>query len=417
MEHSRSKHKVMIIAPTCFYYQVDLYRELTNNPNVDLKVYFCSDESLSGQDIARQFNTQEQWGGETQMLQGYEYEFLKNYSPRPSYLKWPFGLMNLGIWKSIKRDRPDAVVLMSWMNPTWWLAILACSLHKIPFFYMTDTNVQAEPLKPKWVSWFKKLFLGKALFPAASGFLCAGESNMEFYRYFGVPDKKLIPFAFSWGYKHFLADADQLNKKRDGFRAGLGIPIDDHVFLYCGRLSPEKNPMILLDAYNRLKTGGTTLLVVGDGRLKEEAEKFAEKNNMDTVKFLGFQNRNEIAKFYAVSDALVLPSDREATGGVINEAMCFGMPVIISDQVGFGQDFVTDDFNGFSFPVGDVEILTQQLQRVMNLTEQERTVINGRSISIMDKWLNRDLPGNLTNFLDDLDNQPKKPGGKKKVEQ
>jgi len=399
---SKPIHKLMIIAPTCFYYQVDLFREIAAHPRLDLKVYFCSDESLRGLDIKQQFNTNNQWGVERTLLEGYNFEFLKNYSLRPSYLKWPVGLMNFSIWSTIKKCRPDAVVLMSWMNPTWWLAILACLKFKVPFFYMTDTNVESESMKPKLVSWIKKVLLGKVLFRAESGFLCAGESNKQFYQYYGVPEKKLVPFAFSWGYKAFLDSAESLKARSKELRAQLGIPVDDQVFLYCGRLSPEKNPMVLLDAYRRLPRNGTTLLIVGDGLLRDEAEKFVAKNNLDSVIFYGFQNRNEIAKFYAVCDALVLPSDREATGGVINEAMCFGLPVVISDQVGFKQDFVMDGYTGFIFPVGNVEELTHQLERVIDLPEDERALMAKRSIKIMVDWLGRDLPGSLADYLDRL---------------
>ena len=68
------------------------------------------------------------------MLKGYRSKLLRNYSPQPSYLKWPFGLVNVGILKEIILSRPDAVILMSWMNPTWWMAVAACVLFKIPFF-------------------------------------------------------------------------------------------------------------------------------------------------------------------------------------------------------------------------------------------------------------------------------------------
>lgn len=400
MPNEAEKFKLVIIAPTCFYYQVDLFRELASHPRIDLKVYFCSAEALHGQDVLRQFKANEQWGVEETLLQGYDHKFLRNYSPRPSYLKWPFGLMNFGVWRALERDRPHAVVLMSWMNPTWWLAILACLRFKMPFFYMTDTNVQAEPLKPKLVSWIKRVMLGKVLFPLASGFLYAGEANKQLYAYYGVEDEKLIPFAFSWGYKEFLASSDQFRSKRKKIRAELGIPEDNLVALYCGRFSQEKTPQVLLEAYKQVYTSSSSLLLVGDGELRPSMEKYKADNNLDSVHFFGFQNRQEISKFYAVSDFLVLPSLREATGGVINEAMCFGLPVIISDQVGFGKDFVTHGYNGYSFPVGDVGALANNIQELMDLPQQERDLMGERSTQVMEKWLGRDLPNIIVQYLE-----------------
>ena len=134
MSSTKSRYKVGIVAPTCFYYQSDLFRELAVHPKIDLAVYFCSEEGLSGQDIRDMYNVDSQWSRADELLQGYQSKFLKNYAPQPSYLKWPFGLINFGILKEIILGRPDALILMSWMNPTWWMALATCVLMRIPFF-------------------------------------------------------------------------------------------------------------------------------------------------------------------------------------------------------------------------------------------------------------------------------------------
>ena len=405
-EKDHEKFKVAIIAPTCFYYQVDLFRELDLHPKIDLKVYFCSDEALDGGDIRRQFKTDHNWGEEESLLEGYEYQFLKNYSPFPSYLKWPFGLLNIGIWSELRKKKPDAVVLMSWMNPTWWLAIIACLMYKIPFFYLTDSNVQTEPNKPRLISWAKQLALGKFLFKAASGFLSAGETNKQMYQYYGVPEGKLIPFAFSWGYQRLRDVADEYKAKKSLLRNELGIPENDFVALYCGRLSYEKNPDLLLKAFHGIDRKGKSLIYVGDGILRSSMEDYVKENEVDSVRFFGFQNRVQIPKYYAVADALILPSRREATGGVINEAMAFGLPVIISDQVGFGVDFVIHGTNGYIFPVENSDELGKYIQQISDLPNDVMQAMGVKSQKIMDDWLSRDLPENLIQYLEQMRSKP-----------
>jgi len=68
--------------------------------------------------------------------------------------------MNFSIWREIGKNRPAGVVLMSWMNITWWVAIAACLRYRIPFLYMTDANVQAEEVGQRWKIWMKKPYLG-----------------------------------------------------------------------------------------------------------------------------------------------------------------------------------------------------------------------------------------------------------------
>ena len=101
-----TKFKLAIVAPTAFFYQVALFRELAKHPNIDLMVYYCSTEGLTGGDIYRKFNTNGVWGVEQELLEGYNYTFLRNYSPRPSYLNWPMGLMNPAIWSELKKTNP-----------------------------------------------------------------------------------------------------------------------------------------------------------------------------------------------------------------------------------------------------------------------------------------------------------------------
>ena len=393
-------YKIAIIAPTCFYYQAPLFREISNHPDIDLTVYFCSDEALHAQDVQKTYRSDLTWGMESELLEGYDYKFVKNYSPVASYLRWPFGLINLGIWKEIKTQRPDVVVLMSWMNPTWWLAILACKRFGIRFVYMTDANAQAEMSKKKWVVWLKKVLLGKIIFTFASGFLCSGSSNKLLYSFYKVPDHKLFPFAYSWGYQGMIDAAEDLTPNKKQIRSELGIPEEDFVILYCGRLSPEKDPVNLLKAFNLVKAPHKRLALVGDGILRQEMEDYVAEHNIESVSFFGFQNRNDVVKFYAASDMLVLPSLQETWGIVINEALCFGLPIVCSDRVGASYDLVLQSYNGFKFPAGDCGALAEAIQQVVDMPQQERRDLGSRSTELIRNWSRRKLGEVLTQHLD-----------------
>ncbi len=83
-------------------------------------------------------------GVRQELVQGYRSKLLRNYSPFPSYLHSLMGLANLGIWGEIRRVKPDVAVVMSWINRTWWLAVLTCIRSRIPFLYIADANGNAE---------------------------------------------------------------------------------------------------------------------------------------------------------------------------------------------------------------------------------------------------------------------------------
>jgi len=396
----KARYKLAIVAPTCFYYQVELFRQLTAHPRIDLMVYFCSDEAVRAQDVRDMYHTDEKWGDESELLVGYPHKFLPNYSPRPSYLKWPYGLMNFSIWKEIKETKPDIVVLMSWMNITWWVAILACLWYRVPFLYMTDANAQAEQIAPRWKKWLKKLLLGAVLFKAATGFLCAGTANRQLYQFYGVPEEKLVPFAYSWGYETQIQAWEDLKSQRKQLRAQQGIADDSLVILYCGRLGKEKGISDLIAAFQRVNCQHKTLNVVGDGQLRKSLEKYTSENGLDSVHFYGFRNRYEIAEFYATADLLVLPSKRETWGIVVNEALCFALPVIVSDQVGAANDLVGEGENGFTFPAGDVQALAARIQQIIELPEEERHLMGIRSREQIKRWVRRGLAQSIDQYFD-----------------
>ena len=392
-------HRITIVAPTCFYYQAPLFRALALDDRIDLSVVFCTEEGVSGTDIKSAYGVDEAWGEREQLLGGYKSKFLKNNAPQGSYLKSIIGLFNLGIWDEVKRDRPDAVGIMSWMNPTWWLTILACLRFRIPILFMTDANADAESMTSVWKTWMKRVILSDILFRFASGFLCAGTANRQLYRDYRVPEEKLYSFAYSWGYESLIEQSKLLQGKKAGLRAEYGLPQDAIIALYCGRFSAEKGSLELVDAFKDVSNPRKALVLVGDGRLRSQMLQSAASNGIDSIYFMGFQRREDIAKFYSLADLLVLPSLKETWGMVVNEGLCFSLPIVVSDQVGSGVDLVKHGVNGYVFPAGDIPALAEGIANLVDLPEDVRLEMGEKSWNIINDWSGRDIASVLVEYF------------------
>ncbi len=387
-EINKNKYRVAIISPAPFYYHTPLYRRLAESLDIDLTVYYCSKETLNGVDVQKTYSTKGSFIGKEDLLKGYNYKFIKNYSLVPSYLTWPFGLINIGVWREIKSGDYDAVVLQAWTNITWWVAFSACLKYKTPVLFMTDANILSESIRSVWKKKIKKYILNY-LFKKTDGFLTTGKANEEFYKYYGANTDKMVRFYFSWGYESFITKSQEIKSRRGDIRKSFGVKEDDFLILYVGRLSQEKNPGIILDAFNSLATKNKKLFFVGDGPLRDNLEQKIKETNTKGVLFAGFQNHNKIGEFYAIADVLVLPSSSETWGIVVNEAMCFGLPIITSDQVGAAVDLVKNGQNGFVFPVGDTKKLITALNSLINMSPNERLSFRQKSSEIIKEWIDK----------------------------
>ncbi len=87
--------------------------------------------------------------------------------------------------------------------------------------------------------------------------------------------------------------------------------------------------------------------------------------------FGGFLNQQQIGAAYALADVLALPSNGEETWGlVVNEAMACGVPAILSYGVGCPPDLIMEGKTGFAFRHGNLEELTDRMERLV----QHRTL-------------------------------------------
>ena len=110
-------------------------------------------------------------------------------------------------------------------------------------------------------------------------------------------------------------------------------------------------------------------------------------NNVAGVDFFGFQQKESLFNFYNVADVLVMPSKRETWGIVVNEAMCFGLPIITSSKVGAAIDLVKNGLNGFLFESENKKELAEKIELMMNLPREELTLLGINSKKIIMDWV------------------------------
>ena len=144
-------------------------------------------------------------------------------------------------------------------------------------------------------------------------------------------------------------------------------PAVEPLFVYCGRLEPEKGLPLLLRAFARMRErlSAARLRIVGRGSQLAVLEELAASLGLrDAVTFRGWVAPSLMDAEVADAWAVVIPSLwSDQLGLVALEAIVRGVPVIASADGGLGE-VVEDGVTGLLFPNGDEAALVDRLHAI-----------------------------------------------------
>jgi glycosyltransferase involved in cell wall biosynthesis len=374
-------------------YQAPLLRRVAADPDIDLHVFFGSDFSVK-RHVDGGFGQVIEW--DVPLLDGYAHSFLPLRgwalpAGRDPSFRRPW---NGGLAAELRRDRFDALWVHGYHRLSHLEAMAIARARGIKVLIRDEvTAISAGRSLAKRLL---KAVLLRAMDRLVDAYLTIGTLNRAFWGGYGVADQRLFMMPYAVDNAWFQARDRDARAGLDAARAELGLAPGRPVVLFVGKLIARKRPLDLLDAYRRVAGAATRhpfLLFAGSGPLEGElAQRVAEAGLAD-VRLLGFRNQAELARLYALADLFVLPSEREAWGLVVNEAMNAGCAVIVSDRVGAAPDLVRPGVNGFNYPVGDTAALARCLESC--LADPDRLAAMGQaSRTMIDRWgFDADLAG------------------------
>jgi glycosyltransferase involved in cell wall biosynthesis len=200
------------------------------------------------------------------LMEGYDFEVVPNTSPDPG-THHRRGLVNPDLVERVKAWKPDVVHITGYNYVSHGQAIKELSKAGIPVVFRGDSHL-LDGRGPWWKWWIKKCWLSK-VYSWPTAFAYVGQNNRDYYRAFGVPERKMFHVPHTIEVGRFAEPNEQLEAKALAWRRELGIPDDHFVFLYAAKLEPRKRPMELLEAFLAANIPKTTLLFVGSGELEE----------------------------------------------------------------------------------------------------------------------------------------------------
>ncbi len=282
-------------------------------------------------------------------------EVLARGIPLPRYPGLKMGLpAERKLLKLWSEKQPDLVHIVT-EGPLGWSALSAARRLRLPV--VTDFHTNFHQYSRNYgFGWLHKPISGYL-----RNFHNKGDVTL-------VPTQAMREGLIAQGYKAVRVvsrgvDTVLYNPRRRSLalRESWGVQGDAPAVLYVGRLAPEKNLPVVLQAFEQLAAlePRARLVLVGDGPARAELQRQYPQHI-----FAGMRSGEDLATHYASGDLFLFPSLTETFGNVTTEAMASGLAVIAYDYAAAGQ-LILDGENGFVAPRDDGQAFSQAALRAL----------------------------------------------------
>jgi glycosyltransferase involved in cell wall biosynthesis len=370
---------VGLFAASPVYYQVPLYQRLAAQPGISFRAIFGSSGGIRPVDAG--FGQPVQW--DLNLLEGYDSTFVRHAGSNP---------MGNGFWGQRAADLLP-IVLNSKFDVLWVHGynsaahVLAAAAQRarggVLLFREEQTGLHERPRAKRAV---RKA--GLQLFTRGQRVLYIGTENRKWLEGLGVPADHLYFAPYCVDNERLQREREDLLPHRAELRRQFGIRDQSGpVILTLSRLIQKKRPASVLRAFARVRaTQPCTLLIAGSGAEEARLRTLVHEQKIPDVVFAGFLQQSEIGRAYSAADVFVLFSKEHETWGlVVNEAMNFGLPVVVSDKVGSGYDLVRQGENGFVVKWDDEGALAGVLENLVRNREL-RIELGSRGTDLISDW-------------------------------
>ena len=208
-----------------------------------------------------------------------------------------------------------------------------------------------------------------------AAFLALSEQSRDELRAFGCPSGRIRPMTNGVDTQRFhpLTDSPPADSARAENLPAEHSPAKNppsenreqraRTVLFVGRLAAQKNPELLLHAWEQLSgQGDYRLLIAGEGPLRESLQRQISSRGLGNVQLLGACQ--SVEQLYHQASVFVLPSRSEGCSNALLEAMACGLCPVVSN-IGGNRDVVSDHVNGRLVEPDDVQQLSGVLAEVL----------------------------------------------------
>lgn len=216
----------------------------------------------------------------------------------------------------------------------------------------------------------------RAILRSVDSFVSNGSQATEYVEALGVSRERVVTSCLPSVPVREPLEAEPI--------AATEVPSATMRFLFVGRLVPLKRPLELIAAFRLARDAipNATLTIVGDGPMRGGVEA-ATGDLGGRVRMVGRLEGAALGAMFTAADVLIVPSEREVWGLVVNEGLHAGLYVIASDQVGSAVDLLRPG-TGMIVPATDVASLAAALKAAWRDVDRSPAARHARAQSVQD---------------------------------
>lgn len=330
--------RVTIVCNQVIPYRTPVFDSLAAQTGIDLQVVYLSKREKNREwEVARP---------------RHDHLMLPSWSTYVSSRDWPIHL-HRGLAEALNKRNPDVVVTMGYDSPGFWQAAYWAMRHGAGRVLYMGSTAMSSRTKVGPIALLRRRFVSEM-----HAFLAYGSWARDY----------LLALGANW--EDIFVGINTVDVGTVARSVDAAEPIARraaHELLYVGQLIRRKGVHVLIDALALLGGASDWRLHIAGSGPEEPAlrAQIAVLGLESRVIFHGYKQTPELAPIMAGCDILVMPSQSEVWGLVVNEALAAGLFVVAGQTAGAVPDLLRDGINGYATDANHPRKLATTLARAM----------------------------------------------------
>ncbi|MCM8761656.1 MAG: glycosyltransferase family 4 protein [Candidatus Omnitrophica bacterium] len=348
-----AKQKVLLLTNILAPYRVPLFNamgQLFEDIDLELNIVF-----MAGNEENRRWKVRKD-------------ELRVSYETLPGWqtFLWRFEFpihINPGIWNFLRKRNPDVIIVGGYALLSCWAALLFSKVFGKKIVLWTSTTPEIGKRRGLMRRAFRKIFINQS-----DAFVTYGLRAAAFLK-----ENNIYPQSIFSGCN--IGDMEFFKRAVPAYRATRQFLYEKArysapILLYVGQFIPRKGLLQLLLALKGIESRPWSLIMVGGGPLQTKIEGYIRRFGLENrVHVEPFREKEDLAKFYAISDIFVLPSVAEPYAIVVSEALASGLFMVCSKYAGAAWDLIEIGKNGLIMDPADIISMRSAIKKAIELVQ------------------------------------------------